>query len=206
LTASARGSTRGGVTDLRLDSIAERLLVPRPSLLSRSSDTREAAVAAILRDHGDGPEILLIRRADNPRDAWSGHMAFPGGRYEAGDPGLLETAVRETREELGLDLDRVGRPLGHLDEIEAIARGRRVGMVIRPYVFALEGAPPVSPNAEVAEVLWAPLRPMLEGTNVTTIPYKREGFDLVLPGFDVGGRVVWGLTYQMLQLLFARLR
>ena len=61
-------------------------------------------------------------------------------------------------------------------------------------------------NAEVAEVVWAPLAPMLRGENATTLPYRRDGLDLVLPGYDVGGRVVWGLTYEMLQRLFSLLR
>src|SRR4051812_3842337 len=57
---------------------------------------RRAAVAAILRDAAEGPEILFIRRAEHPQDPWSGHMAFPGGREEPGDADLLETAIRET--------------------------------------------------------------------------------------------------------------
>lgn len=194
------------MTRVGLEDIADRLGRKPPSLLGRAEDTRQAAVAAILRAARGEPEVLLIRRAEHPRDPWSGHMAFPGGRHDPSDPDLLDTARRETLEELGLDLGRHARLLGMLDEIEAIARGRRTGMVIRPYVFALEEEPELAPNDEVAEVVWAPLAPMLRGENATTLPYRRDGLDLVLPGYDVGGRVVWGLTYEMLQRLFSLLR
>lgn len=194
------------MTRVGLQDIAERLGRKPASLLGRSEGTRQAAVAAILRSVAGEPEVLFIRRAEHPNDPWSGHMAFPGGRHDPTDPDLLDTARRETLEELGLDLGRHARLLGMLDEIEAIARGRRTGMVIRPYVFALDEEPELSPNDEVAEVVWAPLVPMLRGENATTLPYRRDGLDLVLPGYDVGGRVVWGLTYEMLQRLFSLLR
>lgn len=194
------------MTRVGLEDIAERLGRTPASLLGRSEGTRQAAVAAILRSVAGEPEVLFIRRAEHPSDPWSGHMAFPGGRHDPTDPDLLDTARRETLEELGLDLGRHARLLGMLDEIEAIARGRRTGMVIRPYVFALDEEPELSPNDEVAEVVWAPLVPMLRGENATTLPYRRDGLDLVLPGYDVGGRVVWGLTYEMLQRLFSLLR
>ena len=58
---------------------------------------RSAAVAAVLRDAGRGPELLLIRRAERAGDPWSGDMAFPGGVVSAGDPGPFEAALREAR-------------------------------------------------------------------------------------------------------------
>ena len=62
-------------------------------------------------------KILMIQRAHNPQDFWSGHMAFPGGRYEAGDLSLCHTAQRECREELGFDPLKYGVYLGALKRI-----------------------------------------------------------------------------------------
>ena len=68
--------------------------------LSEQPSGGRAAVALVLRENAGDPEILLIRRAERKGDPWSGHMAFPGGREDARDESLLETALRETREEL----------------------------------------------------------------------------------------------------------
>jgi 8-oxo-dGTP pyrophosphatase MutT (NUDIX family) len=167
---------------------------------------KRAAVATILRERESGPEVLLIQRAEHPLDPWSGHMAFPGGREAPSDRDLLATAVRETCEELGLDLNASGRLLGRLDNLPAIARGRRVGLTISPYVFELTRDDALTPNIEVAEFLWTPLMPLMAGLATTTIPYELEGQRLTLPAYEVQGRMVWGLTYRMLQSLFARLR
>ncbi|MBI4705060.1 MAG: CoA pyrophosphatase [Deltaproteobacteria bacterium] len=164
----------------------------------------EAAVAAILR-FATRPEILLIRRALNPADPWSGHVAFPGGRREPGDADLLATAARETREEVGIDLERQAELLGRLDDVPAIARGRPVALVIVPFVFrAHEGVEPrVEPSrGEVDEALWAPIEPLARGEADTTRAYELQGERVLLPAYRVGGHVVWGLTYRMLRSLF----
>lgn len=167
---------------------------------------KRAAVATILRSGGEGPEVLLIRRAEQPGDPWSGHMAFPGGREEAQDTSLLGTAMRETREEIGWDLERQARHIGRLDDLPAIARGKPTGLLIAPFVFELADAPPPVPNHEVAEALWAPLSPLMRGERAAKMPYKVGETTLQLPAHDVDGRVVWGLTYAMLERLFELLR
>ncbi len=190
-----------------------------PTLESRlasyasASDSTEpgkrAAVAAILRPgrtSGAGAEILLVRRAEHPSDPWSGHMALPGGRHDASDRDLEETAVRETHEEVGLDLARCGQRLARLPDHPAIVRGLRVGLVIAPFVFALREDAALSPNEEIAEALWTPLAPLARGEGAGTFDYDHEGTVFHLPCLDVGGRRVWGLTYQMLQNLFSVLR
>jgi 8-oxo-dGTP pyrophosphatase MutT (NUDIX family) len=161
----------------------------------------------LLREGSEGAEILFIRRAEHPLDPWSGHMAFPGGRQDPGDAGdLYVTARRETAEEIGIDLDAHGAVLGHLTDIPAIARGKRMGMVIRPYVVELRGDPAIVTNHEVAEVMWAPLSPIARGEVRTVYPYVWEGKQLELPGHRVGERVVWGLTHQMVEDLLTLLR
>lgn len=177
----------------------------------REEDSAEpgwrAAVAAILRDvPGGEAELLFIVRAERAGDPWSGHIAFPGGRRDEADADLLKTALRETREELGLDLEVHGTLLARLPDLPAIARGRRVGIVIAPFVFALRGAPELAANHEVAEAFWTPLGPLARGEGASTFPYVFEGKDIELPCIWIGERKIWGLTYQMLQSLFGALR
>jgi 8-oxo-dGTP pyrophosphatase MutT (NUDIX family) len=181
-------------------------LLGLPSELS-AAEHKQAAVAAVLREAAGGPEVLLIRRAEHPRDPWSGHMAFPGGRHDPQDTDLEATVVRETLEELGLDLLRDASFIARLDDLPAIARGRRTGLMIAPFVFELT-SPRVTLtyNYEVAEALWTPLLPLMRGERATTTSYVYEGRTLELPAHDVEGRIVWGLTYKMLDALFERLR
>jgi 8-oxo-dGTP pyrophosphatase MutT (NUDIX family) len=175
-----------------------------PNELTGEWIKRRAAVSAILRQEDPGLEVLLIRRAEREGDLWSGHMAFPGGRSDPADLDLLETAIRETKEEVGVDLRRDSELLGRLDEVPVTGRGLPTGLALSPYVFLLHGAPqpiPADP-AEVAEVIWAPIGPMLSGVAATSYPFMFEGTRHDMPAFDVQGHMVWGLTYRMLISLF----
>jgi 8-oxo-dGTP pyrophosphatase MutT (NUDIX family) len=162
------------------------------------ADVPRAAVALVLRDGGSGEiELLFIRRAEHEKDPWSGHMGFPGGRAEPFDESLEATAVRETREETGLDLARSGARIGALDEVNALARGRPVDLVIAPFVFRLGERLDGSPSHEVVSLHWLPLEQLLAAETRSTMPYQHEGTLLELPCLRIEGLVIWGLTYRM---------
>jgi len=183
---------------LDLDQIRERLSGRDPRLHPEPAP-RRAAVAAILRPGPDGVEVLLIRRAERRGDPWSGHMAFPGGHQDPGDRDLLHTARRETLEEVGLPLEHEDL-IARLDDHPAIARGSFTGMVVSPFLFAVEGDPPLTPNHEVAGHVWAPLGRMARGELDVFKEVDRDGGSVRLPGYEVRpGYVVWGMTHRMLQ-------
>jgi 8-oxo-dGTP pyrophosphatase MutT (NUDIX family) len=159
----------------------------------------DAAVAAVLRCDDLGTHALLIRRTSHDLDPWSGHMAFPGGRVHRDDPTLLVTALRETREEVGLDLEADATLLGALQPLEAMALGKRQGFSITPFVFFLNGPGTLALDpSEVAEALWAPLDALARGEHQARHSYRHGQVTREMPAFDVQGRVVWGLTHRML--------
>lgn len=166
---------------------------------------RLASVAILLRPRGSSLDLLLIERAKMDRDPWSGHMALPGGRMEARDDSLYQTAVRETLEETGIDLARVGSAFGRLGIVEP-ATARLPPISILPFVFGVPGGTdPGPPNAEVARSLWVPVT-HLRDPSTATVHRVRTG-DIVtrFPGFSVEGGVVWGLTHRVLTDLLGRL-
>ena len=165
----------------------------------------QAAVAAVLRERTDGLELLFILRAEHPRDPWSGHMGWPGGRLHSDDPSPLAAAVRETREELALDLDHEAELLGALPEVRTHLRRPGVPHWVAPFVFALAGDPALVPNHEVRETHWVPLAFLLSGANRGRFVYTGRGIPLLLPCYRFEGRLIWGLTLRMLDDLFAGL-
>ena len=180
----------GGRTPLRVEGGAPR-----------------AAVALVLREGTPGgSELLFIRRAEHEKDPWSGHMGFPGGRAEPGDPGPEATAVRETLEETGLDLASDGERLGTLDEMKALARGRPVDLVIAPFVFRLSRRLDGAPSHEVVSLHWLPLERLLAPESRSTLQYQYEETVLELPCLRIDGLVIWGLTYRMFENLAAVLQ
>jgi 8-oxo-dGTP pyrophosphatase MutT (NUDIX family) len=190
---------------MNLELIRNRLAPYKPRILEEAGANDRAAVAAILRPNGDETEILLIRRAERFGDPWSGHMALPGGHVESNDENLYATVTRETREEIGVNLEIQGEIVGRLDDLEVYAYGKPTGMIIAPYVFILQQEPVYRLNDEVAEMLWGPLGQMARGEINAVKEYALDGVTLRLPAYDVNGRIVWGLTYRILQDFFSKL-
>jgi 8-oxo-dGTP pyrophosphatase MutT (NUDIX family) len=158
----------------------------------------DAAVAMLLRGAPGGAELLFIHRAEHPHDPWSGHMAFPGGRLERGDASPLEAAVRETREEIGVDLSNRAELLGRLSPVRT---HRALPRFVFPFVFEVEGALEVTLNGEVQEVLWVPLAFLADRGNRDTFVWKGRGVPLPLPRYLYRERMIWGLSLSMVDEL-----
>jgi 8-oxo-dGTP pyrophosphatase MutT (NUDIX family) len=154
----------------------------------------QAAVALLIAELEQRRELLLIRRSERAGDPWSGHMALPGGRRDPRDPDLLDTAVRETAEEVGVDLRRALH-LGGLDDLRPVTAPARV--VVRPFVFAMRGRPDLALSEEVARVVWAPLDELARSSSTTEVFH--QGALRTMPCYRIGEDVVWGMTHRILQ-------
>jgi 8-oxo-dGTP pyrophosphatase MutT (NUDIX family) len=185
----------------RLETLRSLL---QPAAADRPGEgLRQAAVAALLRETETDLEVLLIKRAEYAGDPWSGHVALPGGHAHAGDDHLLATAVRETREEVGIDLSHSAELLGQLDEQSPVTG---MALTVRPFYFALREPVGLETSREVAEAFWLPLGPIVEGQRDHVYRIERRGMALAFPAWQVGAHVIWGLTYRLLSELLLRIR
>ena len=162
-----------------------------------ADDALQAAVAVVLRGAGD-LELLLIKRADHDGDPWAGHMALPGGRRDGDDDDLVQTAVRETLEETGLELGTDGHRLGRLGVV-APQSVRLPRISIYPFVFGVPaGARASVASAEVDAVHWVRLAELTDPDRREVVEIRVEGGVREFPCYRVAGEVVWGLTYRIL--------
>jgi 8-oxo-dGTP pyrophosphatase MutT (NUDIX family) len=191
----------------RLDAIVRKLsaLGSAPDLPAHD-DSPRAAVAAMLREGDEGAEVFFIRRAESPTDPWSGHIAFPGGRHEPEDENLLTTAIRETREEVGIDLSRA-ELVARLPDVPAFIRSKRGRLVVTPFVFAVRESVAATPNYEVAGTLWVPLARLARGEGKGTYAFTWEDKPYELPCYrlEPDQHVLWGMTHRMLESMLEAL-
>lgn len=166
---------------------------------------RRAAVALIIRAGENGaPELLFIKRAEYPADPWSGQVAFPGGREEAADPTLADTAIRETREETGIDLVSDGTVIGTLDDLRPNTV-RLPAVIVRPYVVLLNKFEPLLLSDEVALAFWIPLEAFKDAPAWRDTDVLARGVQMNRRAFHHQGQVIWGMTERILAQLLALL-
>jgi 8-oxo-dGTP pyrophosphatase MutT (NUDIX family) len=155
---------------------------------------RRAAVAAVLHDEPAGPRVLMMKRAERAGDPWSGHISLPGGGYHATDLTLLATAIRETHEELGIDLTPA-RLLGHLPPLHPRTAGPH-GVEVTPFIFLAEAAPEPVCGPEAFSAFWLPLELAASGALDGTYTYPST--QMAFPSWTYEGHVIWGLTWRIL--------
>jgi 8-oxo-dGTP pyrophosphatase MutT (NUDIX family) len=156
-----------------------------------------AVLAPLYRDpHGD-LRLVFIRRG--PHGRHGGQIAFPGGRREPQDATLLETALREAEEEVGLDPSQV-KILTDLPVIETFATGFKV----TPYLGWLLGAPPTwrrqeTEIDEILEVRLQDLGPEKHAVEYWQLPEWPEPREIAF--YWIGTYKLWGATYRMVEAI-----
>lgn len=184
--------------DMIFEELRQRL--ERKDNYSYQPDERSvmASVMMVMRDTSVGVDMLFIKRPDHPNDTFSGHIAFPGGKMSNEDSDLLETAIRETREEVGIDIRESGRIIGKLDDTKPSNR-RADFIIVTPYVSMLTQEVEIVPNEEVDEYMWIPVEHLLDENNMrirTKIRDDRYIEDYV---FSYDKYIIWGMTGRVLR-------
>ena len=129
-------------------------------------------------------------------------MALPGGRREPGDADLVTTAMRETAEEVGIELTW-GNLLGVLEDV--VPRTPVLPPIaVRPHVFRLGAVPGLSLNDEVASATWLSLEALAARWRAEVV-VEVAGTSRVTPAFVMPEGVVWGMTERILRDLLDRI-
>jgi len=186
------------VSSFDIGQLRRQLLPANANLTGTDSRLPGAAVAVIIDLKKRGGAILLIRRTEREDDRWSGQIAFPGGHIIPTDENLLETAIRETEEEVGIPL-REHELIGALPLVYARSRTVRVA----PFVFQLKRTVEIQHNVEVADAFWMDLaeiaNSVIKNVEVNVADGKRR-----TDSYVYRGNVIWGLTFRIINLLLGR--
>ena len=166
---------------------------------------RRAAVALVLRGHAEGPEVLVIKRSVAERDHWSGHLALPGGRAEPEDESLLATAVRETFEEVGVDLRAGGEVLARLGTVTpqspfAPQISVTPFVAVAPPEYHARGGEPkaLELSEEVAAAFWVPVDELKRGGRSGVFRMAFAGVEREWPAYPSEHGMIWGITERIL--------
>jgi 8-oxo-dGTP pyrophosphatase MutT (NUDIX family) len=122
----------------------------------------------------------------------AGEISFPGGKIDASDEHLLDTAIRETREEIGLDVS-YGDVVGQLKPVQT----RNSGFTIIPFVAVLDRITSLQPNSEVDEILHIPIMPLLQTLSDDDDPEHRSLFEAYKLTYQ--DKLIWGASARMLK-------
>jgi 8-oxo-dGTP pyrophosphatase MutT (NUDIX family) len=178
--------------------LQNRLLAPEAAVELEVSGATNAAVLVPLYERDGEIHAVFTRRRDDLR-RHPGEISFPGGRHETGDADLVQTALRETDEEIGLPPAAV-RIVGALRPTPTIA----TGYAIYPFVGVIEpGARWTLSPDEVASVLELTLTDLRTGYGRRRL--LRRGLPIRTDTFVVGDELIWGATARILQDLLERL-
>lgn len=200
-SSPAPGASSKAIPSERIESLGARLdQVGAP--LDTPAKLRPAAVIGLLLPDGDaGHELVLIERSSQLRQH-AGQLAFPGGKPEPGDFNLLDTALREAHEEVGLAREQVD-VLGRLSPVPT-----PTGFYIVPFVGRVRSSwQPRQASAEVERVLTPSLATLMDPAVYHSAGRARwEGRSYELHEYRIAEPPLWGATARMVWDLLRRLR
>jgi len=157
--------------------------------LAELDENELASVLIII--YGESPFVIMTKKASNLK-VHAGEIAFPGGKWCEKDQDLLETAIRETKEELCLEVSKE-HVIGQLDSVITLNSKYR----ITPFIAILDTVPSLTANSEVESILHIPLAPFLNTMDEDVLPEHRSIKEMYTFTFE--NHHVWGASARMLK-------
>ena len=174
---------------MNLETVKKNLstkLDPTPNFMTQNK--LASILIVIYEDH---PKILMTVKPKT-MSLHGGEVSFPGGKMSENDNDLLFTALRETREEINLDV-KAEQVIGQLNSVTTLNSKFR----ITPFVSVLDKLPSLSPNSEVESILEIPLESFLKTLDNDTDPEHKSIEEMYT--FQFQDKIIWGASARMLK-------
>ena len=169
-----------------LDSIKQKL--KQINLIEASQYKKAGVLILLLKENEDDEYKIVFTKRSTQLKTHSGEVSFPGGKWEEADNDLYETALRESNEEINLNIDNVIK-LGHLNFLLS-----RHKIEVNPYVGYLNKLQDFKGNFEIDEIFIVPISFLTNSKNVTYKEFNRKDLKVYIPSWVYNGNHIWGLT------------
>lgn len=175
--------------------IKETLTTPLNPKVINNNHTRLAAVMIIIC--GKTPTVIMTERPIT-MNHHGGEISFPGGTWKDEDVDLLDTALRETREELDVEITN-SDVIGQLRPVTTLNSGFK----ITPFVAILDSIPKMNPNSEIESILTIPLVSLLDTIRNDTNPNHQSIQEMYV--FTFKDYIIWGASARMIKQIRSKL-
>lgn len=178
---------------LELGKIKNALASSIDATIPLDKNTKLAAVLVII--YGPEPSVIMTERPKT-MDHHAGEISFPGGRWQENDKDLLFTALREAKEEIGIDIQKE-EVIGQLNPVTTL----NSGFTISPFVTVQKAIPKIIPSSEIESVLNIPLMPLLKTLDDDKNPAHHSIKEMYT--FRFQNHLIWGASARMLHQIYA---
>ena len=169
-----------------LDSIKQKL--KQINLIEATQYKKAGVLILLLKEDKDAEYKIVFTKRSTKLKTHSGEVSFPGGKWEDADNSLYETALRESNEEINLNIENVTK-LGNLNFLLS-----RHKIEVNPYVGYLNKFQEFKGNFEIDEIFTVPISFLSDSKNVTYKEFNRKDLKVYIPSWVYNGNRIWGLT------------
>jgi len=180
-----------------LDTVELKQMLTNSITLNVPDNSKSKLAAVMIIIFGNEPMLLMTERPKT-MNHHAGEISFPGGMWKEGDGDLLGTAIRETSEELGMEISR-SLVIGQLKTVTTL----NSGFTIAPFITILDELPPIIPNSEIASVLRIPLFSLLQTIEDDKDPSHKSILEMYT--FKFNNHLIWGASARMLKQILAKI-